>query len=677
LTVFSEAVLMGFESGSPMRVFNPLSSSLRQGSGLAGHLISRSAFPFRLLTSVLCLLTSAFAPSASAYESQNSAIWESSIAERAFDSGPSWFSAGPAWLMNAMPGSNFRAHNYVIDSAGDRQESTTQYNGYVGTLRDVFDVGLFNNIATFVGSSSPKTSGSSVSAVGTSYSYIGGTGGLWSVSTNWTPNGVPNGPADSAVNTQTSNASVSQDVVPGVTVGKISHDSTANVSWTITATNPITLNNTGASPSASPLIRNADANTGTSNFLSIGGAGGLVFAGTLNITNSGGSTASGGSIQLSTPISGIGPVSGAGAVFFNNTSNNTSAGQIALLVANTFTGNSTIESGAVTFNNNTPFGLASNQVALGLFASLNSVSLVSAVSGVMLANTVVVAQTGDINIAPRTQTLGGITAGQTNYTGPIILNTQNNNNVILTSASTVSGGAAQTVAFTNTIQGTGGVNITGTSASVGFTSFSGANTYQGGTNVMSGTLLVNNTTSSGTGTGPVTVNNSGTLGGTGFMGTNVINVTINGGGTITGGTNGAVAPTDAVGTLTLTAASVIFTGTSGSLATYIVDLTSLTSDKLTINGSINLSTTFDQILFNGTTGADKYVLITYTGTRTGTFDVVTPPAGYVVSYDIPGEIDLIMTSIPEPATWIGGALALGAIGFTQRKRLQTVKRRKA
>jgi autotransporter-associated beta strand protein len=50
----------------------------------------------------------------------------------------------------------------------------------------------------------------------------------------------------------------------------------------------------------------------------------------------------------------------------------------------------------------------------------------------------------------------------------------------------------------------------------GIFTLSGANTYRGGTTVTKGTLLVTNTTGSGTGTGPVSVN-SGALGGSGTI----------------------------------------------------------------------------------------------------------------------------------------------------------------
>ncbi len=57
-----------------------------------------------------------------------------------------------------------------------------------------------------------------------------------------------------------------------------------------------------------------------------------------------------------------------------------------------------------------------------------------------------------------------------------------------------------------------------------------------------GTLLANNVSGSATGTGAVTVNNSGTLGGTGYINTGTNVLTVNSGGTFRGG-DGTVAST--------------------------------------------------------------------------------------------------------------------------------------
>ena len=66
----------------------------------------------------------------------------------------------------------------------------------------------------------------------------------------------------------------------------------------------------------------------------------------------------------------------------------------------------------------------------------------------------------------------------------------------------------------------------------GTTTFTGANTYTGGTFIHAGTLLVNNTTGSGTGSGEVTVNSGGTLGGLGAISGQVL---VNNGGTLSPG----------------------------------------------------------------------------------------------------------------------------------------------
>jgi len=197
-----------------------------------------------------------------------------------------------------------------------------------------------------------------------------------------------------------------------------------------------------------------------------------------------------------------------------------------------------------------------------------------------------------------------------------------------------------------------------TVAGPGTTIFSGANTYSGGTTVTSGTLLVNNTTGSGTGSGTVMVSNAGTLGGEGFIVGG--DVTVNG--TLTAGTSSAV------GHLTLNAPNLNF----GSGSTFHVDLGGTTADLLTLTGGIgggNFNITNGAtIAFNtlSTLTAGSYTLATYDAWNNVQFLAPTLPSGYDLVY---GDTALILVAVPEPSTWIGGALALGAIVFVSRRRL--------
>ena len=296
--------------------------------------------------------------------------------------------------------------------------------------------------------------------------------------------------------------------------------------------------------------------------------------------------------------------------------------------ANTYQGDTNIDSGTLKFTGNSAIGNVS--VASGADMDLTGVPSTMSVLGLSGSGNVALYAGGGPNfIAFNVQG----TASGSNFAGVI------------------SGGA-----FAPVIK-----------AGIGTQTFSGHNTYAGGTMINSGTLLIDTGPGgSGTGSGALDVNFNATLGGSGYINSTSNNVTIHGGGTITGGTNGTI------GTLNLAAANVVFSGQgSASLATYLVDLNSVTSDKLAISGNLDLSNGFDQISFQGTTGAPSYELASYTGTLTGTFDTVTNlPAGYMLEYS-PGEIDLVqsISAVPEPATWVAGALALCAIAVTRRKRL--------
>jgi autotransporter-associated beta strand protein len=201
-----------------------------------------------------------------------------------------------------------------------------------------------------------------------------------------------------------------------------------------------------------------------------------------------------------------------------------------------------------------------------------------------------------------------------------------------------------------------------------------ANTYTGATTVTSGTLLVNNTTGSGTGTGDMAVN-AGTLGGGG---------TISGAVAVASGANlspGSIASTGTVGTL--------HTGslTLSSGSNYLVDLTSGGVDLTAVTGSVTLTgSNLIVATQSGFTPTGNYVIISNDGTDpvTGVFGTTVVPAGYTVDYlyndsnnSLAGGNDVALvplTAVPEPSTWAGAALALVAVGVTQRRRFRRARR---
>ncbi|MEY2518606.1 MAG: fibronectin-binding autotransporter adhesin, partial [Verrucomicrobiota bacterium] len=226
-------------------------------------------------------------------------------------------------------------------------------------------------------------------------------------------------------------------------------------------------------------------------------------------------------------------------------------------------------------------------------------------------------------------------------------------------------GGFQTLSFTGGTVNVSGNITTGTSTQLsvqvngGLVTLSGTNTYNGSTFVPGGTLLVNGDHSGATGI--VQVSNSGTLGGTGTIGSSTVYMF---GGNITGATDATV------GTLTLNN-NLIMATKEGAGGTYIANLSGSTSDLLKIIGTLTLGSQ-TTLSIQGATNGSTYILATFAD-RFGTtfqFDNSSSYPGYTLVYNA---TDIELVPIPEPATWIGGALALGAIGFTQRRRLRRAR----
>lgn len=262
---------------------------------------------------------------------------------------------------------------------------------------------------------------------------------------------------------------------------------------------------------------------------------------------------------------------------------------------------------------------------------------------------------------------------------PILLNSDldiNNlstANQLLLSGNIASSGAvnsSQIIWFNNTTGALGNIRVSGNISdgstggalnlvvvNGGTVTLTGTNTYTGFTEVDGGTLLINGANS---GPGSVYVYDTGTLGGHGTIAGNVYTF----GGTITGDT------ATTVGTLTLQGSVNLATG-EGAGGTYLANLSGSLSDLLAITGSLTLGSGTTLNIVGGADGITTYILATF-GSLNSTFDTVMGlPGGYALVYN---QTDIELVPIPEPATWIGAALALGAIALTRtRKKAEKLK----
>ncbi len=435
------------------------------------------------------------------------------------------------------------------------------------------------------------------------------------------------------------------------------------VSYTTAASfnNPITVN-PGLVGSPGAASRTFNQNSGSP--INFGGAINLVGGATLTVnkdkntwTFTGGVTgtgnillqqtaADGGSYVFSTnPVNMVGTFTNSPLAGNNDTissvvgSNVTgviqnSPATLILSNSNTFFGDTTITSGTVNLQN--------------ALSAQNSVVVTNSAAGLLTFGTPVAHQA--------TATLGGLQGN-----GNVILNDQfasTPSAVALTIGN--SNAANGSVANPNTQNPTyAGVlsNTTGaasvTKVGTNTQTFTGANTYTGATAVNAGTLLINGNDSAAT--GAVTVNNTGTLlGGTGTIG----GATTITGGSITGATSGTV------GALTLSSTLAL-----GSAGTYLVDIGAGAgnNDRLAIGSTLSI-TAGATINFNTLSTLDQplYDLANYIS-ETGTFTATNLPSGYALQYNA-GELDLV-TAVPEPSTWLGAFLAVGALGYHLRKRM--------
>src|SRR6266404_643196 len=365
--------------------------------------------------------------------------------------------------------------------------------------------------------------------------------------------------------------------------------------------------------------------------------------------------------------------SGSGAINFTNTGSmgfNGQTGTRTLTLTGTNTGSNTLT--AIVGDNTGATSLVKNGAGTWVLTGTNTYSGGTTINaGTLNINNASALGTGTFTIA------GGSNAIIDNTTAsPITLSTNNaqawNGNFTFTGTQSlnlgtgaVTLGASRTVTVNGSNLTVGGV-ISGsgfglTKAGGGTLTLSGANTYSGATAVNAGTLNVNGSLASGS---AVTVSNSGTvLGGTGTINGSVS--IASSGAILEGGTGSTGQTLTLKGAVTMNSGSIIelALGASGTHSTLAISspgsLTFATNQDFTFIGSPTIGTYTGLIIGVPNPGAalNSWVIdnIGYAGT---------------FSWDSAngGEIDLNITAVPEPTTWIVGALALAALIYRQRRR---------
>jgi autotransporter-associated beta strand protein len=177
-------------------------------------------------------------------------------------------------------------------------------------------------------------------------------------------------------------------------------------------------------------------------------------------------------------------------------------------------------------------------------------------------------------------------------------------------------------------------NVSLVKVGTGTLTLTGLNTNSGTTTVNGGTLLVNTATSYGLGTNTVTVNNGGTLGGTGLVGGAV---------TVTAG--GALAPGGAgnIGTMSISNSLTL----NGSASLWFECGTSC--DKIAVTNALVLGGALNVTNFAGF-GPGTNIIITYGGALSGSLAISNQPAGYscTILTNIANQVRLAVTVSAQP-----------------------------
>jgi hypothetical protein len=243
-------------------------------------------------------------------------------------------------------------------------------------------------------------------------------------------------------------------------------------------------------------------------------------------------------------------------------------------------------------------------------------------------------------------------------------------------ATLLGAGTGGSLTVSGPITGTAGLRLSSAASGnsgAGTVGLTGNNTFTGATVVStaaSGIAVLGSTSGQALGGTSSVAVNSGTLR---WDVSNQINntagVTLGGGTLALNGFSEGAPGTNGVGALTLTANSIISfaTGVTNSIIQFAgigAHIPTTGADLLITNwnGDANMGGGPERLLFSGNT-AD---FTTQYSQSDVSFNGMT---GYNI-YQFGGFYEV--TAVPEPSTWVGAALALAAIGFTQRRRLRSL-----
>ena len=416
---------------------------------------------------------------------------------------------------------------------------------------------------------------------------------------------------------------------------------------------------TGTGETSDKVINLAATTTGGATIDQSGASGVLKF--TSDMTNAGSTK----TVTLQGSAAGTGEfagkiVDGTGATSVIKAG----TGTWTLSGANAFTGGVQISGGTLSVAN---IGNATAASALGTSGTIK-IGGSGAGSGSTLLYTGT-GETSDKVINLTSPTTGDATITQSGTSGVLKFTSDMTNSGTIKTV-TLQGSTAGTGEFAGKIvDGTGATSVN--KAGTGTWTLSGSNAYTGTTTVTSGTLLVNGAQ---TNAGAFSVSSGGTLGGNGTIATaSNASVTFADGSALSPGDGSASNFALTLGTGVFNISSM---ATSGKLL-FTLDTVGA-SDKLTLtSGTLNIGTlNISEFAFalGGGFGAGTYTLfdtastITSVSLETTSFALNGSFNGNLQFANSNQDIQLVVSAVPEPATWGLLALSLTFVTVMRRRR---------